>query len=124
MTRILRPWARSMTREPMLPVPITPRVFWYSSTPANLDFSHLSVLMEAVAWGTLRAAETIRARACSAVVTVLPKGVFMTMTPFWEAVGMSTLSTPIPARPITFRLAPASMISAVALVAERMARPS
>src|SRR6187402_2741651 len=37
---------------------------------------------------------------------------------------MSTLSTPIPARPITLRLVAASMISLVTLVAERIARPS
>jgi hypothetical protein len=41
--------------------------------------------------------------ACSAVVIELPKGVFITMTPFFDAAGMSTLSTPMPARPITLR---------------------
>ena len=43
------------------------------------------------------------AMACSAVVIELPKGVFITITPFFDAAGMSTLSTPIPARPTTFR---------------------
>jgi hypothetical protein len=38
--------------------------------------------------------------------------------------GISTLSTPMPARPITFRFFAVSSIFAVALVAERMARPS
>src|SRR5690606_27114674 len=37
---------------------------------------------------------------------------------------MSTLSTPMPARPITFKLVAASMISLVTVVAERSARPS
>src|SRR5690606_16836103 len=37
---------------------------------------------------------------------------------------MSTLSTPMPARPMTLRLVAASMISLVTLVAERIARPS
>ena len=42
--------------------------------------------------------------ACSAVVIELPNGVFITMMPRAVAAGMSTLSTPMPARPITFRL--------------------
>ena len=33
----------------------------------------------------------------------LPNGVFITMMPRAVAAGMSTLSTPMPARPITFR---------------------
>ena len=40
--------------------------------------------------------------ACSAVVIELPNGVFITMTPRAVAAGMSTLSTPMPARPTTF----------------------
>jgi len=48
----------------------------------------------------------------------------MTMIPRFDAAGMSTLSTPIPARPMTFRLVAAAISFSVALVAERMARPS
>ena len=44
------------------------------------------------------------AMACSAVVIELPKGVFITTMPLAEAAGMSTLSTPMPARPMTRRL--------------------
>src|SRR3546814_7994983 len=55
---------------------------------------------------------------------LLPKGVFITMTPFLEASGMSTLSTPIPARPTTLRFVAAARTSAVTLVAERIARRS
>jgi hypothetical protein len=62
--------------------------------------------------------------ACSAVVIELPNGVFITMMPLAVAAGISTLSTPIPARPITFSLVALSMIFAVAFVAERIARPS
>jgi hypothetical protein len=62
--------------------------------------------------------------ACSAVVIELPKGVFITTMPLAEATGISTLSTPMPARPITFRFVAASSTSAVTFVAERMARPS
>jgi hypothetical protein len=40
------------------------------------------------------------------------------------AAGMSTLSTPMPARPMTFRRFAFSRIFGVTLVAERMARPS
>ena len=40
------------------------------------------------------------------------------------AAGISTLSTPMPARPMTFSRVAFSRIFAVALVAERMARPS
>jgi len=43
---------------------------------------------------------------------------------FAVAAGISTLSTPIPARPITLSLKAFSMILAVALVAERIASPS
>ncbi len=54
----------------------------------------------------------------------LPNGVFITMMPLAVAAGISTLSTPMPARPITFSFVAFSRIFAVALVAERIARPS
>jgi len=47
----------------------------------------------------------------------------MTTIPRAVAAGMSTLSTPIPARPITFRLSAASSTLAVALVAELTTLP-
>ena len=90
----------------------------------NFDFSHLPAWVEASACGICRASANIRAMACSAVVTALPNGVFMTTTPRSVAAGMSTLSTPMPARPTTFRRVAAASTSAVTLVAERMARPS
>jgi hypothetical protein len=58
------------------------------------------------------------------VVIALPFGVFMTTTPRPVADFTSTLSTPIPARPITLRLVAASSNSRVTLVAERIASPS
>ena len=64
------------------------------------------------------------AMACSAVVMVLPCGVFITTTPRAVADRISTLSTPIPARPTTFNRVAASRSSFVTLVAERIARPS
>ena len=54
---------------------------------------------------------------------VLAVGVFMTTMPFLLAAARSTLSTPMPARPTTFRLSAASMTSSVTLVALRMMRP-
>jgi hypothetical protein len=66
----------------------------------------------------------IMAMACSAVVVELPKGVFITTMPCFVAAGKSTLSTPMPARPITFILVAAAINSGVAVVEERMARPS
>ena len=94
------------------------------SVPMNFDFSHLPAWVEASAAGICRAQANIMAMACSAVVIELPKGVFITTIPLAEAAGMSTLSTPMPARPMTRRLVALAMMSAVTLVAERMARPS
>jgi hypothetical protein len=62
--------------------------------------------------------------ACSAVVIELPNGVFMTITPLAVAAGMSTLSTPMPARPITLSRVAFSKTLGVTLVAERIAKPS
>ena len=116
--------ARSATIEPILPQPMTPSVFEKISTPRNLFFSHLPARVDASASGICRASDSISVMACSAVVIELPNGVFMTMMPRAVAAGISTLSTPMPARPITFRPLAFSRSLAVTLVAERMARPS
>jgi hypothetical protein len=58
------------------------------------------------------------------VVTELPNGVFITNTPRAVAASTSTLSTPMPARPTTLSFLAAPRMSAVTLVAERIARPS
>ena len=87
-------------------------------------FSHLPAWVEASASGSWRASANISAMACSAVVIELPNGVFITTTPRAVAAGMSTLSTPIPARPTTLRLVAASRIALVTLVDERIASPS
>ena len=99
-----RPSAFLQTMPPMLPAPMTPSVLPVISTPMNFDFSHLPAWVEASAAGSWRATANISAMACSAVVIELPNGVFMTMMPRREAAGMSTLSTPMPARPMTLRL--------------------
>ena len=118
------PWARSATIEPILPQPMTPSVLLVISTPMKRFFSHLPAWVEASACGICRASASISVIACSAVVIELPNGVFITMMPLAVAAGMSTLSTPMPARPITLRFFAFSRILGVTLVAERMARPS
>ena len=108
----------------MLPMPTTPSVFPASSRPWNFFFSHLPPLTLAVAWATCRASATMWARVSSATVVDEPPGVFMTTTPRRVAASMSTLSTPTPARPITFRRVARSSSRAVTFVALRTASPS
>ncbi len=57
---------------------------------------------------------------CSAAETMFDSGAFATTIPRRVAASTSTLSTPTPARPITFRFVAASISSAVSFVAERM----
>ncbi len=82
---------------------MTPSVLLVISTPMKRFFSHLPACVEASACGIWRASASISVIACSAVVIELPNGVFITMMPLAVAAGMSTLSTPMPARPITLR---------------------
>ncbi len=57
--------------------------------------------------------------ACSAADRALEPAAFTTTMPRRVAAATSTLSTPVPARPTTFRRAARSMRSAVTLVALR-----
>jgi hypothetical protein len=57
---------------------------------------------------------------CSAAATMLDSGALATTMPRLVAASTSTLSTPIPARPITFSRSALAMSSAVSCVAERM----
>ena len=82
---------------------MTPSVLPEISTPMNGSFPTCRRWVEASASGIWRASASISEIACSAVVIELPNGVFITMMPRAVAAGMSTLSTPMPARPITFR---------------------
>ena len=123
-TFMRRPSARLATIEPIFPAPIRPSVLPVTSTPMKPFLGHRPACVWAFASGNWRASANIKAMACSAVVIELPNGVFITTTPLAEAVGISTLSTPIPARPITFKLVAASNICLVTLVEDRMARPS
>ena len=92
--------------------------------PMKRDFSHLPARVERSAAGSWRASASIIAMVCSAVVTELPNGVFITTTPRAVAASRSMLSMPMPARPTTLRWGAASSTRAVTLVAERTARPS
>ena len=79
-----------------------------------------------VAWaaGILRARAPSMKKVNSAVVTVLPAGVFITTTPRWVAAETSTLSTPTPARPTTRSFGAASSTARVTFVSERTTRAS
>src|ERR1035441_3599347 len=81
--------------------------------------SHRPCFIEASAWETRRASANSSARVCSATLTALPPGVFITTTPFCVAASRSTLSTPVPARPITRRRSALASNCAVTLVALR-----
>ena len=108
----------------MLPTPTMPSVLLEISEPVNFDFSHLPPFIEAVAWGIERASESSMLMACSAVVTLLPPGVFITAMPRLVAASTSMLSTPMPARPMTRSFAAASTTSLVTVLALRTMRPS
>ena len=56
---------------------------------------------------------------CSAAETTFDSGAFATTIPRRVAASTSTLSTPTPARPITFSRGACSITSAVTFVAER-----
>ncbi len=118
-----KPLARWATSWPMRPKPRMPSVFSYSSTPENLERSHLPDVSEAWAWGMLRASASSIAIVCSAAVTTLDCGAFATTMPRAVAAGTSTLSTPTPARPMTRRFVAFAISSGVIFVAERMRMP-
>jgi hypothetical protein len=87
----------------------------------NFPFAHCPPFKEPTAWGTFlaRAKRRDMDMVCSAVVMVLPVGVFITTIPWAVATSTSTLSTPTPARPITLSCFPARIASAVTFVALR-----
>src|SRR5438874_7291076 len=108
--------ARRANSLPMRPIPITPSVLLYSSTPSKFFLSQFFSRMLASACGIFRATQSKSENACSAVETVFPPGALSTTTPRRVAVSTSTLSTPTPARPTTRRRAPAFKTSAVTFV--------
>ena len=64
--------------------------------PVSFFLSHTPRFMVASAAGTARASDSIKASACSATLTLLAPGAFMTTMPRAVAAGTSTLSTPVP----------------------------
>ncbi len=121
---IFSPLALSATIDPIFPHPIIPSIFEYNSIPVYFDFSHLPWWVELFALGIFLAKDIIKAIVCSAVVIEFPNGVFITIVPFAVAASISTLSTPIPALPITFKFEAYLRISFVTFVLDLIANPS
>ena len=122
MRRIPKARARSATSLPMRPRPTMPRVLSASSTPSHRLRSHRPATRAAWAWGTLRAWASSSAIVCSAAETMFDCGALTTITPRAVAASTSTLSRPMPARPMTSRRSAASSSSRSTVVAERMIR--
>jgi hypothetical protein len=104
----------------MRPKPRIPSVFSYTSMPPNFDRSQRPSTSAACACGMLRAMASISATVCSAAAITFDCGALATMIPRLVAAGTSTLSTPTPARPITFICDARSIKPASSLVAERI----
>src|SRR6266480_4305413 len=108
--------ARRLNSLPIRPIPITPSVLLYTSTPSKFFLSQLLVRTFASACEILRARQSNNENACSAVERVFPPGALSTTIPRRVAVSTSTLSTPTPARPTTRSFTPAFKIAAVIFV--------
>ena len=103
----------------MRPKPITASVLSASSTPQKRLRSQRPATSAAWACGMLRASASISAIACSAADRAFDCGALQTRMPRAVAASTSTLSTPVPARPITRSRVPAAISSASTRVAER-----
>ena len=104
---------------PIRPMPITPRVLPFNSTPVYCLRFHSPFCRVSLATGIWRAIASIIAKLCSVAALVLPPGELITTMPLAVAAATSILSTPTPARPIIFKFLAASITSAVTLEAER-----
>ena len=104
----------------MRPKPTIPSVFSKSSAPVYLERAHLPLRRAACA-GEIKRADARRSEiASSAALTIFDVGALTTMTPAAVAAGISTLSSPTPARAITLSPLLAAIASASILVAERI----
>ena len=108
----------------MRPKPRTPSVLPYSSAPLKRERSQAPPASEPWACGMLRHSASITATVCSAAAIEFASGALATTIPRLVAASMSTLSTPVPARPITRSLSPFSIRPASSWVAERIRIPS
>ena len=116
--------ARSATACPMRPRPTMPSVLPASCTPMNLLRSHFWARRLASAAATFRDRPSISAKACSAVLSVLPAGVFITTMPRRVAASLSMLAVPTPARTIARRRWLPASDSAVIFTPLRQMAPS
>ena len=97
-----------------------PRVFSNNSAPVNLERAHLPIRSAACAGEIKRALARSNAIASSAALTIFDVGALTTITPAAVAAGTSTLSSPTPARAITFKPFAAEIASLSIFVAERI----
>ena len=118
------PCALRATVLPMRPRPMTPSFLPSSSKPVRPALGHSPAFMPASARGTWRASANSSDSACSAAASVLPSGAFITAMPFAVAASTSIVSTPAPARPITFSCLALAIASAVTCVEERTSNAS
>jgi hypothetical protein len=95
-----------------LPRPTIPSVRPRSCTPWKAERVHSPRRIDASAAAILRATAKSRAIVCSAAAIVLPVGALTTVMPARVAASRSTLSTPTPARPMTWSRDPAVISSA------------
>ena len=116
--------ARRTTSRPMRPRPTTPRVLPRNSAPRRLFLHQRPAFICASAIATDRAEASIRAKTCSATLTLFAPGAFRTTMPRSLAASTSTLSTPAPARATTRRRGAPAISSAVTVVALRTMRAS
>ena len=112
------------TSDPILPQPINPTVLDFNSIPLKSSFSHFLLIVEKCANGIFLASEKIKLIACSAVVLEVLWGEFITIIPLDVALLTSTLSTPTPARAITFKRFDFSIIFFVIFVEDLTITPS
>jgi hypothetical protein len=95
---MLKPRAIRATAMPIRPRPITPSTLLLSWLPMYFLRSQAPDLRLLQACTTLRLMASIKAIVCSAALSVLPPGVFITRMPLRVAAGTSMLSMPTPAR--------------------------
>src|SRR4249919_998679 len=118
------PCALRATVPPMRPRPMTPSFLPSSSKPVSPAFGHSPAFMPASARGMWRASANSNEIACSAAASVLPSGAFITAMPLAVAASTSMVSTPAPARPMTFSPLALANASAGTLVADRTSTAS
>ena len=121
---MLKARARRATSRPTRPNPTMPSVLPRSSVPCSDFFSHLPPRVVTSARTMCRARASIKANVCSATATALAPGVFITAIPSRVAASRSMLSTPTPARPMTFSFCACSSKPAFTSTAERTSSAS